>query len=93
MHHDHKMSSEMQACIEDCLRCHSVCLGMASHHCLEAGGKQFHYIECLNDQQEWINALCAVALQHLSGWDTETTPDPSLLESSRTRALALGATR
>ena len=39
MYHDHKMSSEMQACIEACLRCHSVCLGMASHHCLEAGGE------------------------------------------------------
>ena len=39
MHHAHQMSSEMQSCIEECLRCHSVCIGMASHHCLEAGGK------------------------------------------------------
>lgn len=39
MHHDHKLSSDMQACIDECLRCHSVCLGMAMHHCLEAGGK------------------------------------------------------
>ncbi len=33
------LSPEMQACVETCLRCHSTCLGMASHHCLEAGGK------------------------------------------------------
>lgn len=33
------LSAEMQACIEECLRCHSVCLGMAMNHCLEVGGK------------------------------------------------------
>lgn len=32
-------SPEMQACIEECLKCHSTCLGMAMTHCLEAGGK------------------------------------------------------
>jgi hypothetical protein len=31
--------AEMRACIEECLRCHSTCLGMAMSHCLEAGGK------------------------------------------------------
>lgn len=35
----HQMSSEIKACIEECLRCHSMCLGTASHHCLERGGK------------------------------------------------------
>lgn len=35
----HQLSKEMQACIEECLRCHSTCLGMAMNHCLEAGGK------------------------------------------------------
>lgn len=35
----HQMSAEMQACIEECLRCHSTCLGMAMNHCLEVGGK------------------------------------------------------
>lgn len=33
------LSADMQACVEECLRCHSTCLGMATHHCLEAGGK------------------------------------------------------
>lgn len=35
----HQMSTEMRACIEECLRCHSTCLGMAMNHCLEQGGK------------------------------------------------------
>ena len=32
-------SSEMQACIDACLSCYQTCIGMASNHCLEAGGK------------------------------------------------------
>lgn len=35
----HQMSTEMQACIDDCLRCHGTCLGMAMTHCLETGGR------------------------------------------------------
>ncbi len=35
----HPLNADMKACIEECLRCHSICLGMASHHCLEQGGK------------------------------------------------------
>ena len=35
----HTPSSEMQSCIDDCLRCHVSCLGMATGHCLEAGGR------------------------------------------------------
>lgn len=34
----HEMSSEMQSCIDECLRCHQMCFGMAMTHCLEAGG-------------------------------------------------------
>ena len=30
-------SENMQKCIDECLRCYSVCLGMAMHHCLEVG--------------------------------------------------------
>src|SRR5690606_40074484 len=27
-----------RSCVEECLRCHGICLGIASNHCLEAGG-------------------------------------------------------
>ncbi|KAA2211714.1 four-helix bundle copper-binding protein [Teichococcus oryzae] len=35
----HHLSEEMQACIEQCLKCYATCLSMASGHCLEAGGE------------------------------------------------------
>jgi ferrochelatase len=60
---------------------------------LEAGGKTFHYIPCVNDNAAWITALCGVALQHMAGWPTER-PAPEQtneLEASRASALALGA--
>jgi protoporphyrin/coproporphyrin ferrochelatase len=43
---------------------------------LKAGGTEFNYVPCLNDQHEWMAALTSLALQHLQGWDTrapETT--------------------
>ncbi len=58
---------------------------------LHAGGKAFHYIACLNDSPLAINALAAVATQHLGGWDTQTAPDVATLAHSRAEALALGA--
>jgi ferrochelatase len=46
---------------------------------LKAGGTEFNYVPCLNDQHEWMAALAALALRHLQGWDTQrpapaTTP-------------------
>jgi ferrochelatase len=37
---------------------------------LTAGGKDFHYIPCLNEFPDWIHALADVALQHMQGWPT-----------------------
>ena len=65
----------------------------ARHAFLNAGGKTFHYIPCLNDDPEWITALCHVAEQHLSGWPTQAAPDTQALEASRAAALAKGAPR
>ncbi|CAN7391369.1 MULTISPECIES: ferrochelatase [unclassified Variovorax] len=39
---------------------------------LHAGGKEFHYIPCLNDSSAWITALAAIAERHLSGWPTRS---------------------
>ncbi|MDH4450161.1 MAG: ferrochelatase [Rhodoferax sp.] len=60
---------------------------------LHAGGKAFHYIPCLNDDPEWITALCSMAETHLSGWPTQTPQDPAQRDAARTAALALGATQ
>ena len=58
---------------------------------LQAGGKEFHYIPCLNDSEAWITALCDISVQHLSGWPSRLVPDASALAATRSAALALGA--
>ncbi len=58
---------------------------------LKAGGKEFHYIPCLNDEEAWITALCDITKQHLVGWPTQMKPDIAKLEASRNAALSLGA--
>jgi ferrochelatase len=62
---------------------------------LHAGGKEFRYISCLNDQPEWISALCAVAQRHMAGWDTAAADAAAAARANnpRTRALELGATQ
>lgn len=37
---------------------------------LQAGGKEFRYIPCLNDGSDWITALAAIAERNLAGWPT-----------------------
>jgi ferrochelatase len=58
---------------------------------LQAGGKAFGYIPCLNDDPEWIAALCNLTQQHLAGWPTQAAPDTEALAASRAAALARGA--
>ena len=58
---------------------------------LQAGGKEFHFIPCLNDDPEWITALCDITQQHLAGWPTQAAPNTPQLAASRAAALALGA--
>lgn len=58
---------------------------------LQAGGKEFHYIACLNDDPAWIGALCELAQRHLAGWPTQAATPAQALIASRAAALALGA--
>ena len=58
---------------------------------LGAGGEQFHYIACLNERADWISALADIVVANLHGWLQHT--DPADAESSRRRAIALGAQR
>jgi len=37
---------------------------------LTAGGKEYFYIPCLNERDDWIRALEQLALRHLQGWPT-----------------------
>ncbi len=57
---------------------------------LTAGGKDYHYIACLNERNDWIHALADIAAANLSGW-VGGAPSADELARSRERALALGA--
>ncbi len=37
---------------------------------LHAGGKEFHFIPCLNESPAWINGMVEIVEQHLAGWPT-----------------------
>jgi ferrochelatase len=55
---------------------------------LEAGGKEFHYIPCVNERPDWMTALRDLVFTHLAGWPLAAQTDAA----AATRAKALGAT-
>jgi len=63
----------------------------ARHAFEESGGREFHYIACLNDSPTWAEAMASIVQQHSQGWPV--SEDARLLAESRSRALALGATQ
>jgi protoporphyrin/coproporphyrin ferrochelatase len=61
-----------------------------------AGGKEFHYIPCLNDSGDWMHALAGVAEQHMIGWPTMLNSamreqQKRFAELTEARAKRLGA--
>lgn len=58
---------------------------------LQAGGREYRYIPCLNEQEDWIKALATIATTHLQGWPTQSQPDIATRAISALRAKALGA--
>lgn len=63
---------------------------------LAAGGKDFHYIPCLNESHRWIEALAQIAEQHMIGWPTMMTVALRELlkkdaDIARQQAILLGA--
>lgn len=54
-----------------------------------AGGRDFHFIPCLNERNDWIHALTDIVVTHLVGWGDDATHET--LEKSRLRALSMGA--
>jgi len=80
----------------DCLETLEEIAMEAKQEFLTAGGKEFHYIPCLNESTAWIEALAEVAEQHLVGWPTMLTPQMreearKEAAAARERALQLGA--
>ena len=57
---------------------------------LQAGGREFHYIPCVNERDDWITTLADISRAHLGNWLTlPTAADPA----SAARAKALGAAK
>ena len=58
---------------------------------LQCGGKDFGYIECLNDDPQWLDALAQITHNHLSGWSDHQAQGHPELQQERELALAMGA--
>lgn len=56
--------------VSDCLETLEEIAMEARGEFLTAGGKDFHYIPCLNESPVWIGALAEIAEQHMVGWPT-----------------------
>lgn len=82
----------------DCLETLEEIAIEAKRDFLTAGGRDFHYISCLNERPEWIAALADIAEQHMLGWPTlRSSADYAAREkeaaAARERARAMGAGR
>lgn len=61
---------------------------------IHAGGREFHYIPCLNGSPPFIHALADLAQAHMAGWPVERSRCDERArdgEATRERARALGA--
>ena len=56
-----------------------------------AGGQEFHYVPCLNDNPMWMAALAEIVQEHLQGWPTRGADQAAEAAATRERALAAGA--
>ena len=82
--------------ISDCLETLEEIAMEAKQDFLTAGGKEFHYVPCLNEDHAWIAGLADIAEQHMIGWPTVLTPMMreevrKEAEISRQQASLLGA--
>jgi protoporphyrin/coproporphyrin ferrochelatase len=82
----------------DCLETLEEIAMEARRDFLTAGGKEFHYIPCLNDSPAWIVALAEIAEQHMIGWQTMLTPQmredmKKEAEIAHQHAISMGASK
>ena len=83
--------------VTDCLETLEEIAIEAKNEFLSAGGKQFHYIACLNDAPAFIGALANLVQQQMQGWSIPSTSKSDAAarnaqaQKSRERARLLGA--
>ena len=59
--------------VSDCLETLEEIAMEARDTFIDAGGKEFHYIPCMNEFPGWIAALADLAEHHMQGWPTKLT--------------------
>ncbi len=76
--------------VSDCLETLEEIAIEAKNTFIQSGGKEFHYIPCLNERDDWIQALADITCTHLQGWlEIEFSEEAAQL--SRKLALEMGA--
>jgi protoporphyrin/coproporphyrin ferrochelatase len=75
----------------DCLETLEEIQTEAKHAFEAAGGKQFDYIECLNDSPAWMRGFADIAEQHLQGWPSLERDDAQMRAGQAAAAKALGS--
>lgn len=58
---------------------------------LQAGGREFRYIDCLNERNDFILALRNISSKHMSDWLAAPATMPASLAGTFRRATELGA--
>lgn len=58
---------------------------------IAAGGREYHYIPALNEDEPWLHALTQLVEHYLAGWPTKDQADLPAREALGRRARALGA--
>ena len=58
---------------------------------LSSGGREYHYIPCLNADPDWVETFSSLIGTHLQGWPTHRIADTAQRKASRDRAEAMGA--
>jgi protoporphyrin/coproporphyrin ferrochelatase len=84
--------------VSDCLETLEEIAMEARRDFMAAGGKEFHYIPCLNESPAWIGALAEIAEQHMVGWPTILSPAMRDMQkheaaTSFSQAKSLGANK
>ena len=79
--------------IADCLETLEEIAMEVKQDFINAGGKEFHYIPCLNESQEWLRGLAEITEQHLSGWPTKMTTGLRDLQKQQSLLSAAEAKR
>lgn len=82
--------------VADCLETLEEIALEARREFLTSGGREFHYIGCLNDAQRFIVALAELAERHVQGWPVGVPESADRQQQARAGAASapeLGAAR